>query len=92
MLHQLVKTFYLGQVAAEYVLDASKKSIDSVVDQTREYQEISFPVTIQNQIKEKLAHLRKCSQPFERLCTDLSRLLVETSEIRDKLIASDSGS
>lgn len=94
MLQQLINAYHLLEVSTELAIDASKKQMSAIFAKAEECKEkakecpgIDLGLAIQGQFKEKFAWLRQASQPFEQFCDELLKLLLETAEIKEKLIA-----
>jgi hypothetical protein len=97
-----ITTFFLGQVALEHAAEVSKKQLDSARDKAREkakeyqekvqekvedYKSTNFTNRFESFAKEKVAHLRSCSEPFESACSNISSFLGETADLKSKLAA-----
>lgn len=93
MFTNLVKAFFIGQVAFEQATEASKKTLEKARERAQEYQkkaqdynETQIKAKFETGLKEKIATLRQKHSPFEKACETLSKLLSETSEIKNQLI------
>jgi hypothetical protein len=93
MWQQLLKTFFIGQVALEQATEASKKTLDKARERAKEYQQkaqeykdVQIKAKLETGLKERIAELRHNYTPFEKACETLSKLLSETSEIKNQLV------
>ncbi|HEY9758370.1 MAG TPA: hypothetical protein V6C97_24605 [Oculatellaceae cyanobacterium] len=102
MLTKIITTFFLGQVAFEHAAEVSKKQLDEARDKAREkakeyrekvedYKNTNITTKFENFAKEKVAHLRSCSEPFENACLTISSFLGETADIKSKLATETNG-
>ena len=98
MFHDVVKIFFMGQIAAEYAVEATKKNFEQLCEKAREYQNkaveeyknFKLDEKVQQVFREKLTEFRQHSKEFESLCESLSKLLIETSEPQRRLITTNS--
>jgi len=97
MLQNLIKTFFIGQVALEQAAEASKKSLEKARERAQEYKqkadefkEIQIKAKFETGLKERIAELRHNHTPFEKACETLQKLLSETSEIKNQLVTVES--
>jgi hypothetical protein len=95
MWQQLVKTFFIGQVACEQAVEAIKKQSATVGEKKEELQhkvdelksqKLFDKCKFEGKLKENVASLRKGFKSFDQACQSLSELLVETAEIKETLI------
>src|ERR1700677_1856025 len=93
MFQNLIKTFFIGQVALEQATEASKKSLEKARERAQEYKqkaeeykEIQIKAKLETGFKERIAELRHHYTPFEKACETLQKLLSETSEIKNQLV------
>ncbi|MBS1989281.1 MAG: hypothetical protein JSS86_03470 [Cyanobacteria bacterium SZAS LIN-2] len=96
---QLVKTFYIGQVACEQAVEAIKKQSETVCGKKDELkhkvqefksEKIFDKEKFEGKIKENVASLRKGFKTFDHACDALNGLLIETAEMKDSLILQES--
>jgi hypothetical protein len=96
---QLVKTFYIGQVACEQAVEAIKKQSETVYGKRDELkhkveefksEKIFDKEKFEGKLKENVASLRKGFKTFDHACDSLNSLLVETAEMKDSLILQES--
>jgi len=92
MLQQIITTFFFGQVALEKAAEASKKQLAAArekateyTDKVEEYKNTNVVAKVEQFSKEKFAHLRSCSEPFEKTCLNVTKFLGETADIKTKL-------
>ncbi len=97
MFQQLVKTFFIGQIAFEQATEASKKTLEKARERAQEYKQkaqefkdVELKSKLETGFKEKIAGLRHSYSPFEKACENLSKLLTETSEIKNQLVTIES--
>jgi hypothetical protein len=94
MLQQIIKTYFIGQVALEQATEASKKSFETALEKAKEYKQkaleyknTQITVRFEHKLKESIAELRSSSKPFEQACEALAQFLSETGEMKNHLIS-----
>jgi hypothetical protein len=94
MWQKIFTTFFLGQVALEQLAEAAQSGWSQAKDKTLTYQEkieelrdIDLLSKVEHFSKEKIAHLRSCSEPFEKTCIRVADFLSETAALKSKLIS-----
>lgn len=92
MWQKLITTFFIGQVAFEQAAEVSKKQLEAAREKAKDYKEKAEEYKNKNVIakietfaKQKVAHLRSCSEPFEKSCTTVTKFLGETADLKSKL-------
>jgi len=101
MWQQLVKTFFIGQVACEQAVEAMKKQRQSLSDKhegenteelehkAEESKSEKLLCKLEDQFKTNVAGLRKGFRSFDQACLSLSQLLVETAELKETLASKE---
>jgi len=94
----LVKTFFIGQVACEQAVEAIKKQGQTVYDKKDELkskveefksEKLFDKSKFEGKLKENVASLRKGFKSFDNACDSLNGLLVETAELKETLVRQD---
>jgi len=94
----LVKTFFIGQVACEQAVEAIKKQGQTVYDKKDELkskveefksEKLFDKCKFEGKLKENVASLRKGFKSFDNACDSLNGLLVETAELKETLVRQD---
>jgi hypothetical protein len=101
MWQKIITAFFFGQVALEQATEASKKQLEAAREKAQDYKEkakekvkekteaithTNFVAKVGEFAKEKVAHLRSCSEPFEKTCLSVTKFLGETADIKSKLV------
>jgi len=101
MWHQLVKTFFIGQVACEQAVEAIKKQGETVFEKKDQLQhkveefkseKLFDKCKFEGKLKENVAGMRKGFKSFDNACQSLSEMLVETAELKETLVRNEANS